>query len=132
VFGLYRDDVHRVHRNTPAAILLEPRERARTAATRVLDLLRDLVELPRDLDRLSGYEKQPGRGHLETAPASVAAERARNLSRLGLPLEPHLLLVPAHRIPVHRVLERLQLRLDPVDAPAEVGDRRVIACTPTA
>jgi hypothetical protein len=63
----YRDDARGVHRNTASGIQLEPRERARAAATCVLDLLRDLLEPARDLDRLTGHQKEPSRGHLETA-----------------------------------------------------------------
>jgi hypothetical protein len=127
VLGSDRDDVRRVDRDTPARIPLEPRERARAAAACILDLLRDVIQPARDLDRLTGHQKEPGRGHLETAPTGVAAQGARHLIRLGFPLEPRLLLVPADRIPVDRVLERLELGLEPVYAPMEVGDRRVIA-----
>jgi hypothetical protein len=126
VLGSYRDDMRWVHRNTPAGIPVEPRERARAAATCILDLLRDLLEPARNLDRLTGHQKQLGRGHSETAPAGVAAERASDLIRLGLALELRLLLVPTDRIPVDCVLERLQLGLEPVHAPMQVGDRRVI------
>ena len=119
--------MRRIHRNAPAGFLLEPRERARTAAACVLNLLRDLLDVARNLDRLAGHETQHGPGHLEPTHARVVAERARDLSRVGLPLEQRLLLVPANRVPVYRILERLQLGLEPVDAPMEACDRSVIA-----
>jgi hypothetical protein len=127
LLGSNRDDVRRVYPDTLAGTLLEPRECARAAAACILDLLRDVIQPARDLDRLTGHQKELGRGHLKTAPASVAAQGARDLNRLGLPLEPRLLLVPADRIPVDCVLERLELGLEPVYAPMEVGDRGVIA-----
>ena len=121
-----------VDRESPTGAPLEPRERASAAATCVLHLLRDLLELARDLDRLAGHEQEPRRAHLETAPAGIVAEGARDLIGLGLPLEVRLLLVPADRVPVHCVLQRLQLGLESVHAPTEVGDGVVIARTPTA
>ena len=124
--------MRRVNRQMAAAGPLEPRERARAAATCVLDLLRDLVEPARNLDRLTGHEEQLCHVHLEAAPASVAAESAHELIRIGPPLEPRLLLVAADRVPVDCVLQRLQLGLESVRAPAELGDGSVIARAPTA
>lgn len=92
--------MRRIDRQSPAGGPLEPRERARAAATCVLHLLRDLLEPALNLDGLTGHEKEGGCGHLETAPTGVAAESARDLIGLGLPLEPRQLLVPADRIPV--------------------------------
>jgi hypothetical protein len=106
--------------------LLEPRQCSGAAAGGVFQLLRNLFERPLDFEGLASRQQHRRRGHLETAAAGVAAERACDLARFGLPLEMGLVLISADRVAMYGVLEPLELRFELIDSPLESVETRFL------